>query len=166
MPPWFWTWAWQPYSYCVTFSYQRLHDWPIFLCRTHCDITQLPQHTWNCLQCPKLLMTVWSFSSMVLLHTMRTSLRNFLMRHFHGTGLGGRGGMEAMVPMLSGPDTPAFLFLRVMWSKSSTLFIFTTCSPWKSESGMLLHGHCWCSWPSVAGNGIPLRCLQSHLQLQ
>jgi hypothetical protein len=22
--------------------------------------------------------------------------------------------------------------------------------------------HCWCSWSSVAGNGIPLRCLQSH----
>jgi hypothetical protein len=46
--------------------------------------------------------------------------------------------MEVVAPTISGPDTLRFLFLGYMWSKSSTVFVFTTFNSWNSESGKLL----------------------------
>jgi hypothetical protein len=78
------------------------------------------------------------------------------------TAVDWEGRMEAMAPTLSGPDTPGFLFLGVCianclqcsHSRESTLETANQGSCWIC--------HSWCSWSSVAGNGILLRSLQSH----
>jgi hypothetical protein len=78
------------------------------------------------------------------------------------TALDWKGRMEVMAPTLSRPDAPGFLFLGVCeanrlqcsYSQHSTLET--------ANQGNRRICHSWCSWSSVAGNGIPLRCLQSH----
>jgi hypothetical protein len=69
-----------------------------------------------------------------------------------------------MALTLSGSDTPRFLFLEVceanrlqcLYSQHSTL------ETANERSCCTCHSRC--CWLSVAGNGIPLRCLQSHQQ--
>jgi hypothetical protein len=80
--------------------------------------------------------TMWSFSKLVLLHTMPTLLRNFLMRHFHGAGLGGSDGSNGPHDLRT---WPLDVYIWDIWSKSSILFVLTTFNTWNSESEKLLH---------------------------
>jgi hypothetical protein len=70
---------------------------------------------------------------MVLLLTMPTLLRNFLLIHFHGAGLGGADG--------SSPDLTPLDFYIWGYVKQilSTVFVFTTFNTGNRESGKLLH---------------------------
>jgi hypothetical protein len=116
----------------------------------------------------------------VLLHNCLFSLLYIILMCFLGVvsywfyheirvWIGGGGGRapppprrESMALTLSGPDTPAFLFLEVCeanrlqcsYSQHSTLKT--------ANQRSCCTCHSWCSWSSVARNGIMLRCLQSH----
>jgi hypothetical protein len=78
------------------------------------------------------------------------------------TVLDWEGRMEAMAPTLSGPDTPGFLFPGV-WEANRLQCSYSQHSTLETvNQGSCCICHSWCSWSSVTGNGIPLRCLQSH----
>lgn len=76
----------------------------------------------------------FTFSKRVLLPTL---LRNFLMRHFHGAELRGADGSGG--PYSLRTWHPWIFISGAMWSKSSTVFVFTTFNTWNSESGKLAH---------------------------
>jgi hypothetical protein len=97
---------------------------------------------------------------MVLLCTMPTSLRNFLMRLFHGAGLGGADGRNGPHGLRTWHSW--ILISGVMWSKSSAVFVLTTFNIWHNEPEKMPHLLLLMFLSTEAGNGIPLTCLQSH----
>jgi hypothetical protein len=63
---------------------------------------------------------------------------------------------------LSGPDTPGFLFLGVCEANCLQCSYAQHSTLETANQGSCCICHSCCSWSSVTGNGIPLRCLQSH----